>query len=467
MKNLLLRLLVLAVDVAFLLLAFFLVACLPDSLGLVDVAPERLFQGYTLRVMLFTCVLWTVLAWQERLFRIQLQDPWDVWFASLRALGKTALLLAIPLFLLQERTSNAGLLLALLMAMVALPLWRVALQALAFNRLRGVRDSLLIGDRKGLELLFSAGKWKRLVDGMGIRGLLLMEGESREGEFPLPVLGDLAYLERLPHAPLQLLVCGTHMPRQELSAVIHRVAGRSERLYILPDIAALDLAEVEIGRVGSQPVLTFNQGLRSPFNALMKRCLDIFGALAGLLVLGPLLLLLGIAIRLDSPGPIIYRHRRFGRGMKHIHLNKFRTMVINADEVLEDLLQKDPEARREWEELCKLKRDPRITRVGRVLRKVSLDELPQIVNVLLGEMSLVGPRPISELEYDKYGVWQENFMSVKPGLTGLWQVSGRSDLDFEDRVKLDMYYIRNWSIWLDLRIILKTLTVLVSKEGAY
>jgi lipopolysaccharide/colanic/teichoic acid biosynthesis glycosyltransferase len=135
--------------------------------------------------------------------------------------------------------------------------------------------------------------------------------------------------------------------------------------------------------------------------------------------------------------------------------------------VLERLLATNEEARAEWAAQCKLRDDPRITRVGRVLRKFSLDELPQIFNVLIGDMSLVGPRPISEVEFDKYTVWQGNRMSVRPGLTGLWQVSGRGDLDFEDRIKLDMYYIRNWSIWLDFRIILKTLTVLVSKEGAY
>lgn len=467
MRTTLLRLLEPAADLAFLLLCFFLVACLPEDLLPAAASPGQMFSGFTLRVILFTCVLWLVMAWQEELYRLQVQDPWDIWFATLRSLGKTSLLLAIPLFLLKTPADLPQLFAALLLALLILPQWRALLQAKVINRLSSVRNSLLVGDRAGLEQLFSGGKWQRLVDSMGIRGLLLTDGPHTDISFPLPVLGGLEVLRDDHSSVSQLLLCATHMRRHELTEVLHRVAGRAGRLYVLPDIAVLDIAEVELGRVGSQPVLNFNQGLRSPYKAFLKRSLDIVGSLAGLIVLGPLLIIVGIIVRLDSPGPVIYRHRRFGRDRKHIHLNKFRTMVVNADEVLEELLARDPEARREWDELCKLKQDPRITRIGRYLRRISVDELPQILNVLMGEMSLVGPRPISEVEYDKYGVWQDNFMSVRPGLTGLWQVSGRSDLEFDDRVKLDMYYIRNWSIWMDLRIILKTLTVLVSNEGAY
>ncbi len=426
-------------------------------------------------LFLFTTLFWLVSAWQEKLFRVQLQDPWDVWFASIRSISMPLLLLAIALvtglpFASQKLTGLSmpdwsSLLIAGLALLLVLPLWRVLLQIWVVNQLARSRDGVLVGNSAGLKALLAGPKGKRLVASMGIRALIVTDDAA--GEWALPVLGGLDALESRIEQTNRLLLCATHMRRQQLTELIHRIAGKAGSVYVLPDLAVLDIAEVEIGRVGSQDVLNFNQGLRSPWNAFLKRSLDIVGSLAGLILLSPLLLLVALLIRLDSPGPVIYRHRRFGRGMKHIHLNKFRTMVINGDEVLEKLLAKDEEARREWEELCKLKNDPRITRIGKVLRKISIDEMPQILNVLKGEMSLVGPRPISELEYDKYGVWQENFMSVRPGLTGLWQVSGRSDLDFEDRVKLDMYYIRNWSIWMDLRIILKTLTVLVSNEGAY
>jgi len=422
-------------------------------------------------LLAFSAALWWVLAWQEGPYRLEPRDGWDVYFAAVRALLKGAAAIAALLFLVRlgPRTPRAGVVAGLLALLAVLPLVRSLLHRLLATRWARPR-ALLVGDAAGLAAFWGARSAARTAATFGVRGQLTLAGDPAEpppGSAPaLGTLDDLDAAARSVGAD-RLLVAVSTLSRQRLNEVLQRALGRLPRIYLLPDVASLEIAEVELTRVGSHPVLVFNQGLRSPFNAVLKRAVDICGALAGLVVLGPLLLLLGLLIRLDSPGPVIYRHRRFGRGRRHIHLNKFRTMVVDGDALLEKVLAEDPAARAEWEAQCKLKNDPRITRVGRVLRKVSLDELPQILNVLKGEMSLVGPRPISELEYDKYGVWQDNFMSVRPGLTGLWQVSGRSDLDFEDRVKLDMYYIRNWSIWLDLRIILKTLTVLVSNEGAY
>jgi exopolysaccharide biosynthesis polyprenyl glycosylphosphotransferase len=421
----------------------------------------------------FSVVLWTVLAWQEGLHRLEPEDGWDVYFAALRAVLKGAAALAGLLFLLRlgPEAPRAGAAFGLLLVLLLLPLLRALLRKPTAARL-GARRTLLVGDAEGLEAFWRAKSARRTAETFGLRGQLQIGGED-----PLPpvaaqgapLLGSLEALDETLAASgaNQLLVAAGTLRRRQLLDLLQRTLGRTPRLYLLPDIASLDIAEVELGRVGGQPVLLFNQGLRSPFNAALKRGLDIVGALVGLLLLGLPMLLIALAVRLGSPGPVIYRHRRFGLQRRYIFLNKFRTMVVDADAVLERLLAEDPEARAEWEAQCKLRDDPRVTAVGRVLRRFSLDELPQIVNVLLGQMSLVGPRPISEVEYDKYTVWQDNRMSVRPGLTGLWQVSGRGDLDFDDRIKLDMYYIRNWTIWLDLRIILKTLTVLVSKEGAY
>jgi exopolysaccharide biosynthesis polyprenyl glycosylphosphotransferase len=468
MRSLLLRLLLLVVDL--LILATALLAGMtlarPELVAVADGAA----WAAALRIFLFQCVLWMILAWQEGLFRLDVRDPWDSYFAALRALARSALLLALPLFLFRLALPVNGLILGLLIALALVPLGRALLQSALIGRLSALRRALIAGNPQGLGLFFSLPKWERTCRALGVVGVLELPGQApAAAAYPLPVMGGLDSLAAVvarDHVR-QLLICAPRLSRDELGELLRQSVGRVPQLYILPDVAVLDIAEVEIGRVGGQPVLLFNQGLRSPFNAGLKRAVDIVGTLVGLVVLGPLMAAIWLAVKLSSPGPAIYRHRRFGVGMKYIFLNKFRTMVTNADEVLERLLAADPAARAEWEAQCKLRHDPRITPVGRVLRKFSLDELPQIVNVLLGDMSLVGPRPISEVEFDKYTVWQQNRMSVRPGLTGLWQVSGRGDLDFDDRVKLDMYYIRNWSIWLDFRIILKTLTVLVSKEGAY
>jgi Undecaprenyl-phosphate galactose phosphotransferase WbaP len=181
----------------------------------------------------------------------------------------------------------------------------------------------------------------------------------------------------------------------------------------------------------------------------------------------PILLLLAMLIKLDSRGPIFYSQTRIGRAGKSFQAIKFRTMAVNADQLLEHYLQRQPELRTLWQQDHKLKKDPRLTRVGRWLRRTSLDELPQLWNVLKGEMSLVGPRPIIAEEISRYGDKYPLYTRVKPGLTGLWQVSGRNNISYAERVNLDAYYVRNWSVWLDAYILLRTPWVVLTAEGAY
>ena len=185
------------------------------------------------------------------------------------------------------------------------------------------------------------------------------------------------------------------------------------------------------------------------------------------MLIAPLLGLIALLIKLDSPGPVLYTHTRIGFGGKPFKVWKFRTMIKDADRVLREYLEKHPELRAEWERDHKLRHDPRITRVGKWLRKTSLDELPQLWNVLRGEMSLVGPRPIVKEEVKKYGEKFSLYTKVKPGMTGLWQVSGRNDTSYEDRVNLDAYYVQNWSVWLDIYILARTVKVVVVGKGAY
>lgn len=199
------------------------------------------------------------------------------------------------------------------------------------------------------------------------------------------------------------------------------------------------------------------------FYGFFKRLMDIALSLVAIILLSPVFLIVALVIRVDSKGKIIFGHKRIGQGMKKIKVYKFRTMYENSDEIFNNFTE---EQKREYYINFKLDNDPRITRVGKFLRETSLDELPQLVNILKGDMSIVGPRPIVEKEVEKYGEYAETVFSVLPGLTGYWQANGRSDTTYEERVQMDMYYIKNRSLRMDFNIILKTFISVIKKEGA-
>jgi exopolysaccharide biosynthesis polyprenyl glycosylphosphotransferase len=211
------------------------------------------------------------------------------------------------------------------------------------------------------------------------------------------------------------------------------------------------------------PLVYVNKVRLTGSDTIMKLVLDYFLAALSLLVLSPFFLIIAVIVKLSSPGPIIHKRLVMGLNGKQFHAYKFRTMLINGDEVLAKL----PGLKEELETNHKLKDDPRVTKIGAFLRKFSLDELPQLFNVLKREMSLVGPRMISPEEVSMYKQFDMNLLTVLPGITGVWQVSGRSDISYEERVRLDMYYIRNWSIWLDLQLLFQTIPAVLKSRGAY
>ncbi|MEO3998803.1 sugar transferase [Mesorhizobium sp. CAU 1732] len=200
---------------------------------------------------------------------------------------------------------------------------------------------------------------------------------------------------------------------------------------------------------------------------ISKRGLDIVCAALGLLAISPLFLLLAGLVKFSDRGPVFYGHRRIGRGGRHFYCLKFRTMAVDSEKALANYLRDNPEAREEWEATRKLKHDPRVTRVGAVLRKLSLDELPQIINILLGDMSLVGPRPVVHDELENYGNAAHHYLRTRPGLTGLWQISGRNDVSYDTRVKFDTQYVENWSLAQDIRIIVLTVPAVCLSRGSY
>jgi Undecaprenyl-phosphate galactose phosphotransferase WbaP len=206
--------------------------------------------------------------------------------------------------------------------------------------------------------------------------------------------------------------------------------------------------------------LRIDERLLLPLPRVTKRTADILLTMVGGVFILPLVFVITCAIKLTSPGPAFYSQKRIGRGGKHFRAWKFRTMVVNADQILQDHLKRDPALNAEWQR-------ERVTWVGRFLRKTSLDELPQLWNVLRGEMSLVGPRPIVDAEIPKYGPAYSLYLRVTPGITGLWQISGRNNTTYEKRVELDLWYVRNWSIWFDAQILCSTIDEVLHCRGAY
>lgn len=202
-------------------------------------------------------------------------------------------------------------------------------------------------------------------------------------------------------------------------------------------------------------------------NYRIKRLIDFFVCLSVLILLAPIFLFIILCIKLDSPGPIFYRHRRLGKNMRPLDLLKLRTMYQDADKRLKTILASNKKLKEEFERTFKLKKDPRITRTGKIIRQLSLDELPQILNVLNGDMSLVGPRPIVLAEIPYYKSYSLDLFRVLPGLTGLWQISGRTETSYEERVKLDTQYVRTWSLLNDVKILIKSIPAVISQRGAY
>ncbi len=298
------------------------------------------------------------------------------------------------------------------------------------------------------------------------RGSVEIEGVS------IPILGSLGDFKKVvKEKDVETVVIAIpSMGREKISELTNEVHKYVNRIFIVPDLKGIALLNSELYHLFVQQLflIKIKNNLDSRLNQLMKRGFDIIISLLILPFILPLICIIGLAIKLDSPGGIFFLNRRLGKDGKIFNCYKFRTMYENNDEILREYLKKNPYARREWEKYKKLKGyDPRVTRVGRFLRKFSLDELPQIFNVLRGEMSLVGPRPYLPREEKDMGEYKETILMTRPGITGLWQISGRNELTFDHRLQLDTWYVLNWSLWLDIVILLKTIVVVLKREGAY
>ena len=286
----------------------------------------------------------------------------------------------------------------------------------------------------------------------------------------LPVRGPLGTIPELVRtlAVRDIVIALPRVPREELLHVISACEGHVESIRLVPDMFGLATVGVETEDLDGMLLLHMRWNLAKPWNLAVKRGFDLVVAGLTTVALMPLLAVAAVAIKLDSPGPVLYRQRRLGRGWQPFRCYKFRTMHRDNEQRLQAYLAANAAARADWERFAKLKvHDPRVTRVGRVLRRFSLDELPQLLNVFKGEMSLVGPRPYLPRETERMGDFAETILKAPPGITGLWQVSGRNELTFGQRLRLDEYYVRNWSLWLDIIVLVKTLGAVVRRHGAY
>lgn len=325
------------------------------------------------------------------------------------------------------------------------------------------RRAVVLGTSRETELLVNQ-LLARSPGSYEFVGLVSPESETGQRGGTLAHLGTAKQLgEVLDETKAEVLfITDPELFRQYLESDPHCMAHLDFiKIYMTTGSHELLPRSISIHSEALLPMIEFHPQRASGIHLFIKTVLDYAISLTFLIVFFPLLLALVIIVAIDSPGPVIYRRRVVGRGRREFDAFKFRTMYVDGDSRLTDA------HREEWDRHGKIKDDPRITKMGHFLRKTSLDELPQLMNVIRGEMSLIGPRMITLPELEKFGRWQATRQAVKPGMTGLWQVSGRSELDYNDRLDIDVYYVRNYTIWLDLKILLKTIPEVLLRKGAY
>ena len=360
------------------------------------------------------------------------------------------------------------LLLAMILGVVLLPLLRAVARRIFATKAWWGRPAVIFGaGQAGREVV------ETLLDqpGLGVKPVAVIDDDVQG---PLTIRGipvmsgrDLARAFPESHESAYAVVAMPGVPSSRFLAMIESYGLRFSRVLIIPNLANFCSLWVDTKSVGGMLGLEVCQQALVRGRQWPKRVLDLTLTLLGGALVLPLIALIALWIRFDSSGPVFYAQQRIGQDGREFRAWKFRSMVENADQILTRHLAQNPLLQDEWERDHKLRNDPRITKVGRFLRRSSLDELPQLWNVLLGEMSLVGPRPIVEAEIPKYGNKFDLYTKVKSGLTGLWQVSGRNDTSYDERVRLDAFYVRNWSVWLDFYILFRTIETVLFRKGAY
>ena len=468
-RQFLVRLALAAVDLGLAWTAFTFAAWLLPALGAqLSYPPSGPALGR------YALLLWPALAWREGLYPgYGLTEPDELKRQILAAVYAGALFLIGALFFGNDLGVDPGVIIATtVFSAVLTPVGRAgAKRVLRAIGLWG-RPVIILGSGRAAERIAETLS-HRSLDGLRPVGIFGnrrgCDGDRAEAPGAVPHIGPIAAANTFArregiHHAIVAMEPGAGPPG--LPRLDPEVDAFTIVQYV-PDLPGLPVLGVRASTLDNLLALEVRNELASPFNRALKRVLDVVAVIIGGVLVSPVLLAIALAIALDSRGPLFFAHERIGRGGRTLRVWKFRTMAKDAEASLERHLAADPALRAEWEATHKLKHDPRVTRVGRFLRRFSLDELPQLWNVLKGEMSLVGPRPIVTAEVPRYAETFDLYSMVRPGMTGYWQISGRSDTDYGQRVELDSFYVRNWSVWLDIVVLLKTVSVVLKRDGAY
>jgi exopolysaccharide biosynthesis polyprenyl glycosylphosphotransferase len=464
--------LLVVVDLATLVLAFATAYVIRFNFGLFlfenEFAP---WPQFYLQLGLVLSPTWVVLFWAFRLYDTDaLLGGTQEYAAIFQATLSGTILVAIVQFIVPQLSIArgwVGLSWALTFGLAATTRFLVRRLAYAARRHGYLMvPTLIIGaGEEGRLLAEQLLNWP--TSGLNVLGFL--DDTARPGLRVcrnLYALGPLDRLEELVRAyQVEELILATGGLSRESILQVFQLYGTSPHVHLRLSSGLFELLTtgLSLKETAYVPLIGVNRVRLSRTDAILKTLLEYSLTIVGLIVLSPLMAAIAVLIKLDSRGPIFYRRRVMGLNGRQFDALKFRTMRANGEAILDA----NPELLDVLATAHKIKDDPRITRIGFYLRRYSLDELPQLVNVLQGDMSLVGPRIISPPELKQYGQWAMNLLTVRPGLTGLWQVSGRSDVSYEERVRLDMFYIRNYSIWLDVQLIVQTIPVVLSGRGAY
>jgi Undecaprenyl-phosphate galactose phosphotransferase WbaP len=453
-------------DIATIMLSVLVAVAIRFSLS--DCLPTRSYWIAIPLLMLSAAVFWSF-----DLYSGTPEDPIGEFKKLLRATTITYLMIISVTFFTKEGLyySRSTVVLAWLLTTLLMPATRSALRAWCSRRTWwGIPTVILGAGPAGQEML----KMLEKQQAIGLRPIAVLDhfseiSVSASKRSPGIFWGDLSYAADFASncRPCFAIIAMPNLESEQLSAFIQDYAEDFYRVLVIPELFGIANLEVSAKDFCGVLGLEVSKNHADLFPQIIKRCFDLLVATAVSTFFLPIFAAICLHARLTSPGPIFYGQRRIGRNGKEFTAWKFRTMVTNADAVLAQHLRDNPVLRQEWSVDHKLKNDPRVTPVGKILRKFSLDELPQLWNILCGHMSLVGPRPIVWAEADRYGQRFALYQKVQPGLTGLWQISGRNNTTYEERTRLDEYYVRHWSILLDLYILLRTFRTVITAEGAY
>ena len=400
---------------------------------------------------------WRGCAWLDQVYRI------------INATAKSVVVILAVTFVLQPLNYSRLLLIeAGMVAILLLAVARMVQKAVVgWLRTRGVGVSKV--------MIVGAGEVGRTVmrtivarPELGYKIVGFVDDDAQKGQTDIGRFKALGAVDNLPRlieeeAVDEVIITLPWTCHRKIMSIVRECQRRHVNARVVPDLFQMSLSQVNVDDVGGVPLIGVREVRFERGALLVKRAMDVVGAAVGLVVGAPLIALIGLGIRLDSPGPVFFHQTRVGAGGKPFVMHKFRSMRQGAEAELERVRHLDETDG----PIFKIHNDPRLTRMGRLLRRASLDELPQLWNVLRGEMSLIGPRPPLPDEVALYLEWHKKRLEVRPGLTGMWQVSGRSLLSFDEMVLLDLYYIENWSLWLDFKVLLRTAPQVLRGDGAY